>query len=284
MGRELASTKGSRALRYPGSTLTAVLLNLRPGHPEFANPAVRTALLAAIDRRRLIDDAFAMGAGSATSPIPPTSALFDPAADPAVAYDPEGAKAALLKAGWTAAADGWHLPGVATPISIELLSPDEASNPAAFGTAVAVARDWTRLGLTVKHEPLAPGEFSSGRLATGQFEAAVGDITIGLDPDLYPLFASSQTRTGGSNVIGLQDQALDKLLAAARGPGAAEARMAAYSALETQLAKGRYLLPLAFADESIVVRDTVEGPVVRQVGDPADRFWDVLTWRLAAGR
>ena len=46
MGRELASAKGSRALRYPGSTLTAVLLNLRPGHPEFANPAVRTALLA----------------------------------------------------------------------------------------------------------------------------------------------------------------------------------------------------------------------------------------------
>jgi len=23
---------------------------------------------------------------------------------------------------------------------------------------------------------------------------------------------------------------------------------------------------------------------VRQVADPADRFWDVLTWRLAAGR
>jgi beta-xylosidase len=29
---------------------------------------------------------------------------------------------------------------------------------------------------------------------------------------------------------------------------------------------------------------TVEGPTVRQVADPADRFWDVLTWRLAAGR
>ena len=53
---------GSRALRYPGATLTAVLLNLRPGHPEFAKPAVRTALLAAIDRRRLITDAFAMAA------------------------------------------------------------------------------------------------------------------------------------------------------------------------------------------------------------------------------
>ena len=56
------------------------------------------------------------------------------------------------------------------------------------------------------------------------------------------------------------------------------------SAIQKQLAAGRYVLPLAFANESIVVRTTLEGPVVRQVADQADRFWDVLTWRLAGGR
>ena len=117
------------------------------------------------------------------------------------------------------------------------------------------------------------------RLAT-----ANGPEPIGLDPDLYPLLASSQTVTGGSNVIGLQNQALDKLLVAARAPGTDAERAAAYSALEKRLAAGRYVLPLAFADESIVVRKTLQGPVVRQVADPADRFWDVLTWRLAADR
>jgi peptide/nickel transport system substrate-binding protein len=284
MGRELASAKGSRAVRYPGSTLTAVLLNLRPGHPGFSNPAVRTALLAAIDRPKLIADAFAMAAGSATGPIPPASALFDPTADPPVPFDVAAARAALKAAGWISAADGWHLPGAKTALSIELLSPDETSNPAAFGAAAAVAHDWTALGLIVSHKPLPPGEFVTGRLATGDFSAAVADVTVGLDPDLYPLLASSQTVTGGSNVIGLQDPALDALLVAARGPGTEEARQAAYSILQTQLAKGRYVLPLAFADESIVVRDSVEGPSVRQVADPADRFWDVLTWRLAAGR
>ena len=71
---------------------------------------------------------------------------------------------------------------------------------------------------------------------------------------------------------------------AARGPGTDEVRKAAYSRLQKALAADRYLLPLAFADESIVVRDTVIGPSLRQVADPADRFWDVLTWRLAAGR
>ena len=137
---------GSRTLSYPGATLTTVLLNLRPGHPEFSKPAVRTALLEAIDRSRIIADAFAMAARPATGPIPPASALFDPAADPPVPFDPDAAKAALKAAGWTQAADGWRLPGAKTPVAIELLSPDEASNPAAFAAAVAVARDWTRSG------------------------------------------------------------------------------------------------------------------------------------------
>ena len=281
---ELATAAGSRMLRYPGSTLTAVLLDLRPSHPEFADPAVRTALLAAIDRPRLIRESFAAAARAAAGAIPPSSTLFDPAADPPVPYDPAVAIAALKTAGWTQGTDGWRLPKVKVPLSLELLSPDRESNPAAFSAAAAVARDWKAIGLGVTHVPLAPGEFVTGRLATGKFQAAVGDVTVGLDPDLYPLLASSQTVTDGSNVIGLQDQALDALLVAARRPGTDAARTAAYSALQQQLAKGRYLLPLAFADESIVVRDPLQGQGVRQVADPADRFWDVLSWRLAAGR
>jgi peptide/nickel transport system substrate-binding protein len=284
VNRDLAREPGTRSLNYPGATMTAVLLNLRQGHPEFSNPAVRTALLQAIDRVQLASDAFAAGAAVSSGPIPPSSTMFDPVADPPVAFDRVAAETALKSAGWTKAADGWRIPKVKAPLAIELVSPDQTSNPAAFAAAEAVARDWTALGLGVTHVALPPGDFVTGRLATGKFQVAVGDVTVGLDPDLYPLLASSQTVTGGSNVIGLQDPALDKLLAAARGPGSEAQRKAAYSALQVALAKGRYLLPLAFADESIVVRDTVEGPTTRQVADPADRFWDVLTWRLAAGR
>jgi hypothetical protein len=70
----------------------------------------------------------------------------------------------------------------------------------------------------------------------------------------------------------------------ARAPGTDAERLAAYSALQKQLAAGRYLLPLAFADEVVVAHDTLEGPVPRQASDPSDRFWDVLTWRLAVDR
>jgi peptide/nickel transport system substrate-binding protein len=280
----LGALDGSRLLRYPGATLTTVLLNQRASHPEFASPAVRTALLAAIDRPALIDAAFSMFAATATGPIPPSSPMFDPAADPPVAYDPSAATKALKAADWTKKDDGWYLPKAKEPLTIEVLSPTPAANASLHAAAERVVADWTALGLTVSHVALPPGEFVTERLATGDFAVAVADVTIGLDPDLYPLLASSQTLTGGSNVMGVQDPTLDGLLAAARKPGTETERRAAYSALQAQLGKGRYLLPLAFADEVVVARDRLQGPALRQVSDRSDRFWDVLTWRLADDR
>jgi peptide/nickel transport system substrate-binding protein len=278
---QLATTPDSRLLRYPGSTLTAVLLNLRPDHPEFHDPAVRTALLAAIDRAGLIDQAYASVAAPAPGPIPPSSPLFDPAAEPIVDHSLSDATKALKKAGWTKKDDGWYLPGAKTPLAIEVLSTLEDVNPAVYAAAEKVVADWRALGIDATHVALPAAELVTDRLTAAKFAAAVTDVAIGLDPDLYPLLASSQTRTGGSNIGGVQDQALDKLLKAARAPGTPADRYQAYSALQVALGKGRYLLPLAYQDESVVMRDTVQGPVVRQVAGPSDRFWDVLTWRLA---
>ncbi len=108
-------------------------------------------------------------------------------------------------------------------------------------------------------------------------------MNIGLDPDLYPLFGSTQAGKGGSNVAGIQDVGLDRALIKARAPGTLEARKAAFSKLQTRLADKNYLLPIAFRDELVVLRDRVVGPAIRELGDPSDRYWDVLTWRLADG-
>ena len=281
---ELAATPGSRVLRYPGSTLTAVLFNLRANRHVFTTPAIRTAFLAAIDRAALIEAAVARAAGVANGPIPPTSPLFDPSAAGPVGFSRDAAQKALKEAGWKKSENAWRRASDTKPLTFELLSPDAASNPGLFAAAAAVAADWKYIGIQVTHVPLPPGEFVTERLANADFTVAVADVRIGLDPDLYPLMASSQTLTGGSNVIGLQDPVLDGLLVAARIPGSGADRTAAYKALQVQLAKGMYLLPLAFAEEPIVIRDTLQGPRLRQVADRSDRFWDVLTWRLAADR
>jgi peptide/nickel transport system substrate-binding protein len=278
------ATTGARLLRYPTTTLLAVTLNLRPSHPEFKDPAVRRALLAAIDRDAIVADVLGGLAARADSPIPPTSWAFDAAASAPVAYSASGATSALTKAGWKRVAAGWIPKGAKKPLTIEILGPEAAANPAAYAVAEAVAADWRAIGLTVTHVGLPGAELMGQRLQTGDFGAAVIGTGIGLDPDLYPILASSQVRSGGSNLSGLQDPELDVLLVRARAPGTEKVRKAAYVALEERLVLDQYLLPIAFPEVVGVVREALSGPDPRPIGAPGDRFWDVLTWRLAVGR
>jgi peptide/nickel transport system substrate-binding protein len=280
----LAGIPGSRLLRYPGSTLTAVALNLRKQYPAFRDAAVRLALLQSIDRAAMIHEAFGGAAERADNPIPPTSWAFDRGSSQPIAHDAAAAIDALESAKWTRLDGHWAFPDATDPHAFELLSPDEASSPSVYRAAAAVAADWRRLGLAVTHVGLPPAELILERLRKGEFAAAVVDLNIGMDPDLYALFASTQATSTGSNLAGVQDPELDKLLLAARAPGTDEERLATYAALQVYLGGRQYMLPLAFRDVSVVVRDRVEGRVTHRLADPGDRFWDVLTWRLAADR
>jgi peptide/nickel transport system substrate-binding protein len=281
---QLAQEPGTRLVRYPGSTLMAVVLDLRRAHPEFRDPAVRRALLAAIDRDALVAGPLGGFGVRADAPLPPSSWAFDPAVSVPVPHDGAAAATALRAAGWTQVSDGWRRKGSSETIVTEVLSAESEANPIAHAMAAAVVADWKRLGLAVSHVALPPAELTSTRLRAGDFDAVLLSMNVGLDPDLYPLLASTQTTTTGSNFAGLQDPALDRLLVAARSPGTLEQRKAAYSALQQQLAAGMYLLPLAFRDVVVVAGNRLSGQVVRTLGDPADRFWDVLTWRLAVDR
>jgi peptide/nickel transport system substrate-binding protein len=279
----LSKTTGARLVIYPSSTLLAVTFNLRAGRPEFQDPAVRKALLQAIDRNQIVASTMVHLGVRADSLVPPSSPMFDPTVNQPVAFDPAAARKGLAAAGWKESGGSWIPKGAKDPLVLDLYSPEETANPIAYATAAAVVAGWHAIGLAVRQVPLPAAELIDAHLGQGDFDVAVVPFAIGLDPDVYPLLAASQTRAGGSNVIGLQDPDLDKLLVAARTPIVPATRVANYSALEVRLAARNYLLPLAFRDEYVVFRDTVVGPESRLVGASGDRYWDVLTWRLADG-
>jgi peptide/nickel transport system substrate-binding protein len=280
----LSATPGARAIRDPSTTLAAVVLNLHPSEAGFADPRTRLALLTAINREQIVSVVFGGAAARADSLIPPSSWAFDATVSPPVRRDLKAAAKLLGMADWKKASDGWHQSGAKTPRTINLLVPDRTSNPVLFAVGSQIAADWRALGFTVNVVETDPAIIAADHLRTGDYEAAVVDIAIGHDPDLYPLLASSQIRTGGANVIGLQDPVLDDLLIMARKPAADAARIAAFSALQKRLAGGTYLLPIAWPDDVIVVAQRVVGPAVREVADGSERFGDVLTWRLADDR
>ena len=279
----LAALPGSRLMRYPTTTLTAVFLNLRASHGTFRDSRIRRAFLQAIDRTTIVASAYGGAAVRADSLIPPSSWAFDQASSPVVTFDRTAARRGLRQVGWKPSNGTWKTVSGKKPVTFELLGPDADTNPATFAAVASIVTDWRALGLRVTQVGLSPADMVD-RIQTGNFEAVVVDIDVGLDPDLYPILASTQTRSGGLNIAGIQNQALDKLLAAARKPASKSKRVAAYKALEKALAKAQYVLPIAFRDELVVVRDTVSGPAIRPISDGSERFWDVLTWRLAIGR
>ena len=197
------------------------------------------------------------------------SPLFDPAADPPVAfYDRDAARRPSRPPAGPEERRAGTCAGAKKPLAIELLSPDQSIQPGAYAAAEAVtARLEGTSGSRSPTRALPPGEFVTDRLATGEFAAAVADVTIGLDPDLYPLLASSQTLTGGSNIVGRPGSG-PRQGCSPRPASRAPTRSARPPTRRSRSssAKGRYLLPLAFADEAVVVRDTRPG-----TGRPAGR-------------
>lgn len=279
----LEAAAPGRLVRYPGTTLLAATLDLRSTRRDFQDPRVRRALLESIDRDGIVRDVLGGYGVRATSLIPPSSPYFDPAKSPGVDFSIAAARKDLRDAGWKAGDVSWIPKDAKDPIAIEVLCPEESANPVAYATAELVVEAWHDAGLAAHQVPLPASELLGTRLAQGKFQVALVPLAIGLDPDLYPLLASSQTRTGGSNIAGLQDTELDGLLVAARTPTAEADRTAAYGALQTRLSERTYVLPLAFRDEVVLFRDTVIGPESRAVAGSGDRYWDVLTWRLADG-
>jgi ABC-type transport system substrate-binding protein len=277
-----ADTAGARAIRYPATTLTAITFDLSSPRGPFADPRTRRALLAAVNRTTMIDVLLAGAGARADTPIPPSSWAYDAKAAPEVAYDRAAAVKLLREAGWKRPAKAWIPPGGSKPLEVTLLAPDAAANPIVNGAAKRVAAAWTSLGLATTVEALPAAEFVA-RLQTGSFQAAVVDVNMGLDPDPYPILASTQVRTGGSNVSGFQSAALDKALVAARAPGTITNRRKAYRELQVLLGTLQPMPTLFFRDSVMVAGQELAGPAPRPVADAGGRFWDVVRWE-SSGR
>lgn len=278
----LSTEAGVDRVRYPTTTLASVLLNLRASHPELRDPRVRRALLGAVDRDALVADALGGDGIAADTLVPPSSWAFDAAAAAPVTFDTKAAAKLLDAAGWKKKGGKWTAKDAKAPYRIQLLTVPAEANPHLAAVTTALAGAWTDFGIGVDVVETPASQLAT-KLRTGDFTAAALDITTGLEPDLYPLLASSQVRGAGTNLSGYQDPALDTLLEAARKPGKPETRAAAWKALLTGLAARQPLLPIAWHSESVLFRG-VEGPTARLIAGPGDRFWDVLAWRLAADR
>jgi peptide/nickel transport system substrate-binding protein len=279
--RELSALPNTTVVHYPSTTVTLIVPNVRSGHRIFASVDVRRGLLRALDRDGIVDGLFDGAAKRADSPISPASWAYDAKNATVYSFDPTAAVKDLASAGWKRDSLGWKSRD-GKPVVFSVSAIDAAGDPLDNALARTITTEWTTIGLDATVVDYGADGFVT-QLVRGNFDLALLEVNMGLDPDVFPLLTSSQAVEGGSNVGGYQSAALDSLLRAARLGIDRKARIGAFAALQAALTRDLPLLPIAFADELYLVRDGVAGPAGRLVADRSGRFWDVLTWRLADG-
>ncbi len=277
----IARERDIDALRYPGTQALMLVPNLRSSTAPLFDAAVRRALSLAVDRGRIGAEVFSGAATPATTLFSPASPLYDAAASGEPRFDPDAAHAGLVAAGWTETSDGWRMPGSDEAVLIELVVRDAPDSVEDVLLAEQIAEDWRELGLQVDVLPVPPDELIDQRLRAGLFDVALLDVELGLDPDLYPLFVSGEAVVGGSNIGGYQSSLMDRLLAEARQVADPATRAERARALQAALSREMPVIPIAFPDHLVLLREEVAGPVPRPVRVAEGRYWDVLTWRLA---
>ena len=197
----------------PGSTLIYANFNQRDPadtsrpHPLFADPALRRALIQALDRPRMVHAAYGP---LVQTPSGPLSALLNRSVDspPDISFDTALARRALAQDGWTdREADGTLRRG-SQPLRFRIMVPSAVA--AWVNLATQMQEAWRRIGVAADLDLVDRPVFVARRNA-GQFDLAM--YGAAQDPSPSGLVQSwTCAGIGGSNVSHYCDPAVDSLL------------------------------------------------------------------------
>ena len=271
------------AAPLPGTTLTASCSTCgREVSASFDDARSRHGLLAAIDRTAIVRTPRRGG---------PTGRLADSAdllgvrpggGSKKVAYDAAPRRPSSSAGGWTKSGGRWRAPRAKAPFVRSTCSRPMPTRTRRERRRAARSKPPGRtIGLEVDRSP------SSRRRIRGPASAAAirrrrGGPQHRPGPRLYPLLASQPgPLAGGCNISGFQDAALDKALARPALPGTPADGRRRWPSSSASWPSELPILPLVFRDDSTGPRTALTGTRRRARRRGRQRFWDVVTWRLA---
>ncbi len=205
-----------------GNSYTYMGFNLK--HKPFDDVRVRRAINYAIDKQEIIDGVY-LGLGiNIASPYKPGTRWSNPALTP-YPYDPAKARSLLQEAGFKDTDGDGILERDGKPFSFEIIT---NQNKEREKSAVLIQRRLKDVGIDVKIRAIEWASFISRFIKTGDFDVVVLGWGLGLDPDQYNIWHSSQQAPGQFNFIGYQNPAVDKLLEQGRQELTPDKRMKIY--------------------------------------------------------
>ena len=258
------------------TTYNFVELLMNEQSPPLDTLGVRQAIAASIDRHSLLQNQLAGLGDPQYGPLPDSIQWAGSASDTTGA---PGSPGKLLNAaGWQRATSShlWQKGG--QPLSLTLDVPDLVPLPQA---AAGVASQLDAEGFLVKINILPEATFVSGTLAQEQFQVALIGFDNGPDPDLTSLWSSGvepgQSLNFSQSAPDLYlNHALDQLATAST----AAARQSSYREVAQRLQADLPAVFLYTPVDVYVHQGSIHVPGVAAVGDPSQRFSQVVDWSL----
>jgi len=257
-----------------------VFLNLgRPDLSFFQEPEVRQALLVALDRQKIIDEALESQAIVAHSPLIPGTWAYKEDI-PHYEYAPDRANGLLNTAEWIQrAADNGLRSKEGQLLTFTLLT---SSEPERMATAQMLAEQWAAVGITVTVETASPLEVREA-LEARDFEAILVHLAMPGDPDPYPLWHQTQIENG-QNYAGFDHRRLSEVIEQARVIVNRERRKELYYEYQEIFAQEVPALLLYVPVYTYGIDERIHDVQIGPLTHPSDRFKSVADWWIVPRR
>jgi len=197
-----------RFRQFSGTSFGYTYIGYNMRREPFNDPRVRRALGMAIDTGKIIRYVMYGQAESITGPFVKQTDFYNRDI-PALPYDPEGALKLLAQAGWHRNPDGW-LEKEGRRMQFTLITNNGNNLRKAI---LAIAQDaWKRIGIDVSTDLIEWSVFIQKRVNQLDFDTLILGWSMGIDPDLFQIWHSSQTGPFQLNFVGFADPEADDLI------------------------------------------------------------------------
>jgi ABC-type transport system substrate-binding protein len=174
----------------------------------FNDHRVRRALGMAIDVNKIIDFVLYGQGERITGPFVKQTDYYNHRIEP-IPYDPQGALKLLEEAGWKRNKAGWlEKDGKRFQFTLITNSGNDLRK-----AVLAIAQDaWRQIGVDVRTDLLEWSVFIQERVDKADFDALILGWAMGIEPDLYQIWHSSQTNSHQLNFVAFKNEEADDLI------------------------------------------------------------------------
>lgn len=259
------------------SQYTALFFNSK-NNELLKDKKIREALAYAIDKNKITDEALQGFSQILDGPI--LANFLGYTADiKKYEYNPQKSLEILTGDGWVI--DGEILKKKDVELKITLTTVEQTEN---IKTANLIKDFWTSIGINVELQLIAKDKIEAEIINPRSYQVLLYGEIIGYDPDLLPLWHSSQREAPGMNLANYVNRNVDQLLEEARATNDLAIRTAKYQEFQNLLIEDMPAIFLYSPTYTYPINKKIKGISVNKVALPADRFINIENWHIKTRR